>query len=374
MQTGNRTLSIASINPDNFMNPEKQRQITNMLLTNKIHIAAIQETHLAHDTSYIMNGYRIITSASKKHPEQPLTGMTKGGVAILIHTELAHYISNIQRIDHRIMTVTLHDKPGDIHITIMVTYAPHTGYSKKEKAEHWQNAKHTLTQIPKRHLTIWRADANGQLGPVEEQKEEYRKIIGPHTLATQMEPGNGTSIGKACLPTNMIPMNTWKRTPLTKHEKREILRTNKPELLRKQLLQNKTHTWTHPTGMTARQIDYIMINNKYRNTVKRAWAIHGWQGNMEQQRQHAVIRMDITLNLMKKYHQKHKPESGTEIKYDIKQLRTTPEKCYTGLKNGKTTQGQYIPWDNAQTKQRKKSGQTFMTPFPMDYNTITQSP
>ena len=87
---------------------------------------------------------------------------------------------------------------------------------------------------------------------------------------------------------------------------------HKPELLRKQLLQNKTHTWTHPTGMTERQIDYIMINNKYRNTVRRAWAIHGWQGNTEQ-RQHAVICMDITLNLIGKYHQKHKPESGAEI-------------------------------------------------------------
>ena len=47
--------------------------------------------------------------------------------------ELEHFISNIQRIDHRIMTSTLHDQPKDIPIKIVATYAPHKGYSRKEK-------------------------------------------------------------------------------------------------------------------------------------------------------------------------------------------------------------------------------------------------
>ena len=214
MQTGNRTLSIASINPDNFMNPEKQRQITNMLLTNKIHIAAIQETHLAHDASYIMNGYRIITSASEKHPEQPLTGMTKGGVAILIHTELAHYISNIQRIDHRIMTVTLHDKPEDIPITIMVTYAPHTGYSKKEKAEHWQNGKHTYpdTETTPNNLVCrckWTTRPGG--GTKRRIPKNYR--------TTYLSHANGTR--KRNL--------HWKGMPTDQHDTNEHMETHTPD-------------------------------------------------------------------------------------------------------------------------------------------------
>ena len=133
MDTGHRTLSVASIDPDNFTHHDKRQQITNVLLAQIIHIAAIQETHIAQNLNYCANGYRIITSAPQQseNPKQP--GITKGGVAILIHMELEHFISNIQRIDHRIMTITLHDQPKDIPITIAVTYAPHKGYSQKEK-------------------------------------------------------------------------------------------------------------------------------------------------------------------------------------------------------------------------------------------------
>ena len=98
-----------------------------MLHYNKIHIAAIQETHIPKDYNYKYNGYRIITSASKNTTGNNTNGMTRGGVAIMIHQEMEQYISNINRIDHRIMTVTLQDTPKDIPITIVVTYAPHTG-------------------------------------------------------------------------------------------------------------------------------------------------------------------------------------------------------------------------------------------------------
>ena len=86
---------------------------------------------------------------------------------------------------------------------------------------------------------------------------------------------------------------------LTKEERRQIQNTQDKQTIREQLLRDKTLTWIHPDGAMARQIDYIMVDNKYRNAVKRAWAEHGWRGNMEQHRRHAVIRVDITLNLMK---------------------------------------------------------------------------
>lgn len=32
------------------------------------------------------------------------------------------------------------------------------------------------------------------------------------------------------------------------------------------------NTWANPDGQVQRQVDYIAINNKYRNAVRRAWA------------------------------------------------------------------------------------------------------
>ena len=66
-------------------------------------------------------------------------GMTKGGVEILIRTELEQYISNIQRVDHRIMTITLRDQPKDIPIMIVASYGPHRIQQKKNTGETTRN-------------------------------------------------------------------------------------------------------------------------------------------------------------------------------------------------------------------------------------------
>ena len=47
---------------------------------------------------------------------------------------------------------------------------------------------------------------------------------------------------------------------------------------------------------------------------------------MHKQSQHAVIRMNIKLKLLQKYHQRYIPETGTQLKYDIKQLKLEPAK------------------------------------------------
>ena len=78
--------------------------------------------------------------------------------------------------------------------------------------------------IPKRHLAIWRADANGQLGPSEKTKQTAQKntIIGPYVNTHKLEPGNGNAPAKTCVQRNMIPTITWKRAPLTKTENEQI--------------------------------------------------------------------------------------------------------------------------------------------------------
>ena len=135
MEAGNRTLCIASLNPDTFINPDQRLTIANMLILRKIHIAAIQETHIPHDLDYTLNGYRIITSAIKQIPEQtnPQTGLHIGGVAILIHEDLTHHITSIVRTNHRIMAATLQSQNTPTPVTIINKYAPHKGLRKQEK-------------------------------------------------------------------------------------------------------------------------------------------------------------------------------------------------------------------------------------------------
>ena len=162
----------------------------------------------------------------------------------------------------------------------------------------------------KKHLIIWRADANGQIGEIKHEEEKQRRIIGPHTKQKGAEKGNGKQVTQICYAGNMIPMNTWKTPPLTKEEKYEIKQSYEPWKTRQHIQHEHTNTWISPNGQIARQIGYIMINQKYRNAVKRARAEQARRGNMAQQRQHATIILDTTLKLARKYHMKPLPETG----------------------------------------------------------------
>jgi len=143
-------------------------------------------------------------------------------------------------------------------------------------------------------------------------------------------------------------VNTWKMAALTKDEKQKHRKHDHPEEYLGHIQQDKLTTWTSPNGEQPRQIDYIAISHKYRNTVFRAWEVQGWRGNANQQRQHVVIRVDIALILMQKYRQPYRREAGKHNQYDIEQLKQQPEKLENGIseetmtkKRGETIQDKY---------------------------------
>ena len=84
-------------------------------------------------------------------------------------------------------------------------------------------------------------------------------------------------------------------------------------------------TWAIPDGDVRRGIDYITINQKYRNTVRTTQTAQKWRGNMEQQRQHAVIKMQLRIRFGEHYFYIPPPETGTGIQYHIKHAKKKPE-------------------------------------------------
>ena len=64
MKNGLRTMNIASLNPDSKKEAQMRRDIIKNITRNKIHIAAIQETHITQDRDYLLDNYRIITAPS----------------------------------------------------------------------------------------------------------------------------------------------------------------------------------------------------------------------------------------------------------------------------------------------------------------------
>jgi len=101
----------------------------------------------------------------------------------------------------------------------------------------------------RKHIKIWRADANGQLGqPENEREREQLKIIGKQTKQQKQRQEMEKSLKNICRNQHMIPMNTWKRPPLTKHDKQRIAKKADTATILETIKQEQTTTWISPDG------------------------------------------------------------------------------------------------------------------------------
>ena len=56
-------------------------------------------------------------------------------------------------------------------LEILNSYAPRKSYPKEEQKEHWGKVEIVIEPIPRKHMAIWCANTNGQLGEVKENGE-----------------------------------------------------------------------------------------------------------------------------------------------------------------------------------------------------------
>ena len=299
---GHKTLNVITINPDSLVNNDRLRETVGRMNKKLIHIACIQETHICKNITKWVENYRFINIAAKEERTEQNAKKYTGGVGMLIEQNLAEHIISIESEDGRILKVTLDNTevPNSKPLTIICTYAPHSGYRCKDRRTHWNMVNKWIESVPRRRLLIWCADANGQIAKDDKDDD---KIEGPYTNATYTEKGNGESLYRTCKKNALRPMNTW----------RENGKNGKGDGERDYT------TWTSPDGKTRRQIDYIMVRKEHQNAVNECQTIRGWRGNYNQQRQHAVvgakINMSWALNYLHNNRQTSKQING-EIKYD----------------------------------------------------------
>ena len=81
MENGLSAMNVSGLNQDLAQDEQIQRDIIKNITRNKIHIAAIHETHIAQDRDYLMGNYRIIAASATKRGK---TGVLQGGAEIAI--------------------------------------------------------------------------------------------------------------------------------------------------------------------------------------------------------------------------------------------------------------------------------------------------
>jgi len=136
----------------------------------------------------------------------------------MIRESIQRNIIQIKRQSSRAIRVTLDQDKAIIPIHVISTYAAHSGHNEETRQQHWQDVQELLNKTSKRHLIIWGADANGQLGNRNKAEDarytrqagQVQSIIGPYTKAERTEKGNGSDLYRICRQHQMIPMKTWK--------------------------------------------------------------------------------------------------------------------------------------------------------------------
>lgn len=165
------------------------------------------------------------------------------GVGIMVSKRYSKYVSNFTPITDRLILLQLRGHP--FNVNILQIYAPTTDKKYDDEVETlYNNINNVLKSLKNDQITIILGDFNAKIG-----KGRRSDLVGDYGLGESNQ--RGDRLYEFCQNNDMIVTNTWFKLP-----------------------KRRLYTWTAPhneesnTGQIRNQIDYILINKRFRNAVK----------------------------------------------------------------------------------------------------------
>lgn len=160
----------------------------------------------------------------------------RNGIGIILDQKRARSVKGFWSISDRVLLVKLEGQP--ININIIQVYAP-TSESTEEEIQKFYNDLNTAMRQCKHHeVNIVMGDLNAKVG-----EEQDTDVTGKFGLGRRNE--RGEMLVDWARNNNMIIGNTW----CHQHPRR-------------------LWTWKSPDNKTRNQIDYIMINKRFKNSLR----------------------------------------------------------------------------------------------------------
>jgi hypothetical protein len=192
------------------------------------------------------------------------------GVGLLIKKELKSSITNIARISDRIIMISV--KTKHTILNIIQVYAPTSSHSNEECDELYNEVKKLLKITKKEDVSIVMGDFNAKVGA-----GSVDGVVGNYGLGSRNE--RGDKLIEFCIDQNQVITNTWFKLPA-----------------------RRLYTWKHPADSSERilrnQIDFIMINHRYRNAIKKVQTYPG--ADVDSDHNILVAEMKITPKKVQK--------------------------------------------------------------------------
>ena len=298
------TIKIATWNV-RTLNQGKLDILTNELDRNDVHLAGISEirwTGKGHFTT--LDKHVVYYSGTETKRER--------GVAFIANQDVAKCVLGYNPINDRIMTIRIHGNP--MNMTVIQAYAPTSASSDEEIQQFYEQLQQTIDGIHKRDILIVTGDFNAKVGA----RSTNKHVMGNYGLGDQNE--RGEMLVDFCQENQFSIINTqFKQHP------------------------RRLYTWSSPDQRTRNQIDYILVQGRWRSSFMSAKTLPGADCGSDHQllvctmkmklrrikRQQKPVRFDVT-KINEQYRVEVKNKFQSLLEKDSED--STPEELWQSIK------------------------------------------
>ncbi|NSM56165.1 hypothetical protein HET73_00315 [Wolbachia endosymbiont of Atemnus politus] len=224
--TRGQVLKVATWNVRTLFQPGKLDNLVEELHSMDIDIAGISEVRWTECGKITRKGYEFFYSGGDRHER---------GVGIAMKKKVAQCLLGWWPIDDRMILAKIAAKP--FNLAILQVYAPTSDHDDDEIELFYEKIQSALKHLKSQDFLIILGDFNAKIG-----NKPYQNLIGKYGLGERNE--RGSRLIQFCSENELVVANT-----LFKHHPRKL------------------YTWKNPDDTIRNQIDYILIKNRFKNSL-----------------------------------------------------------------------------------------------------------
>ena len=266
------TWNMQTMLDDGHMDLAKLDLLLDEMDQEKINILGLCEIRWSKEGKFSRGDHTVIYSGNAKGGDY--------GIGIILDKKHAASLKSYNCINDRIMMIKLDATP--MPLNIIQVYAP-TSKSTEEEIEKFYNDLQTVKdKIPSREQCIVMGDLNAKVG----EGADLECGIGLHGHGKRN--ARGEMLAAFCKANSLTITNTLFSHP-----------------------QRRRYTWISPLDTSRHQIDYIMVNSTYKNTVINSRSRPGADADTD----HMLVTAKLRLKAIKS------DKSEGPIKFNIDKLK-----------------------------------------------------
>ena len=219
----------------------------------KTDIMGISEMHWTGTGDFNSGEHTVYFSGSEK--------VRRNGVAFVVNKRITRCVENPNYISDRVMSIRIRGKP--LNVTIIQVYAPTAEASEQDIEQFYAMVQRARDQVPSKDIVYIMGDFNAKVGEGEDAG-----VVGKHGLGLRNEAGD--RLVQFCIENKFRIANTYFIQP-----------------------KRRLYTWTSPNGQYRNQIDYILCQQQWKNSIFAAKTLPGADCGSDHQLLIAKVRVRL---------------------------------------------------------------------------------